>query len=231
MTGTATTAHAAEQWDDLYQHGRYHDEPPIPFTDVILENLDENDREGHGLYVGCGNGRNYLPLVAVGLKLHGMDISREGIGQVRTAMPKTKTSTFVGDFGRYTGAKVFRYIAAIQVFQHGDRAITDNLFERSAEALQPGGKLFLRVNSSSPNLIYKHRVIEGNKRTGKTVLYEEGPKTGQQIHYYSKPELEAISERHNFSIIRPLVEVIENRQPPLRGHWTQWETIWRKGKS
>ncbi|HET7059843.1 MAG TPA: class I SAM-dependent methyltransferase [Candidatus Saccharimonadales bacterium] len=231
MTETATaTSYAAEQWDDLYRNGRYRDEPPVPFVGTILDSLNDVDRKGYGLYVGCGNGRNYLPLVAAGLKLHGIDVSREGIRQIRTMIPDTENSTFVGDFGNYQGANVFRYIVAIQVFQHGDRSTTDNLFERSAEALQPGGKLFLRVNSSSPNLIHKHRVVEGNKRTGKTVLYKEGPKAGQQVHYYAQPELANLAGKHGFSIIQPMAEVIEQRQPPLKGHWAQWETIWQKEK-
>jgi 2-polyprenyl-3-methyl-5-hydroxy-6-metoxy-1,4-benzoquinol methylase len=218
------------QWDNLYKNGRYQGEPPVQFVETILENLDEDERQGYGLYVGCGNGRNYIPLLAAGLKLHGMDVSREGIQQIRDHLPETENSTFVGDFGDYIGANVFRYIVGIQVFQHGDRATTDNLFQHGAMALQPGGKLFLRTNSSSPNLIYKHQVVEGNKKTGKTVLYEEGPKKGQLVHYYSKSELVALADKYGFSVIKPLVEIVEQREPPLQGRWAQWESIWQKSE-
>ena len=37
----------------------------------------------HGLYVGCGNGRNLLPLLDAGLDLTGLDISRQAIAQLR----------------------------------------------------------------------------------------------------------------------------------------------------
>jgi predicted TPR repeat methyltransferase len=230
MSETAT-AHAAKQWDELYRDGRYHGDEPVPFVNTILENLDDDDRKGYGMYIGCGNGRNYLPLFsALGTNLRGIDISEEGIRQIHEREPATIDSAHVRNFANYAGASVFRYIVSIQVFQHGDRSSAEDYFQRSAEALQPGGKLFLRVNSSSPNLIYRHQVIEGNKATGKTVLYEDGPKKGQQIHYYSKPELTDMAKRHGFSIIRPLVEVTEKRRPPLRGHWAQWETIWQKGQ-
>ncbi len=62
---------AARRWDAEYRSGRYADDPPLPFVAEILATLDEHPalRDGVGLYVGCGNGRNYLPLVDAGLRL------------------------------------------------------------------------------------------------------------------------------------------------------------------
>src|SRR2546422_750085 len=70
----------ASRWDDEYRNQRYANEPPLPFVDRILETLRADDAAGHGtgLYVGCGNGRNYLPLVDAGLELFGLD--RNGWG-------------------------------------------------------------------------------------------------------------------------------------------------------
>ena len=61
----------AERWDAEYRTGRYVDEPPLAFVDTILAVLATRPaaRAGAGLYVGCGNGRNYLPLVDGGLTL------------------------------------------------------------------------------------------------------------------------------------------------------------------
>ena len=42
---------------------------------------------GQGLYVGCGTGRNYVPLVDAGLKLTGLDVSKEAIVQLRARHP------------------------------------------------------------------------------------------------------------------------------------------------
>ena len=67
---------AAAAWDVEYAAGRYRDEPPPPFVGDILAAVHEQRLLGKlGLYVGCGNGRNYLPLVAGGLDLVGLDVS------------------------------------------------------------------------------------------------------------------------------------------------------------
>lgn len=222
------TAAVAEGWDTLYREGRYTGEAPIPFVDTVLEHLSPEDRQGFGLYVGCGNGRNYLPLFRLlGPRLRGVDVSTEGIRQIREQAPETEQSTFVGDFRRYCGANIFRYIVAIQSFQHGDTGETNEFFKRSSEALMPGGKLFLRVNSSSTNLVHRHR-RHGTKKTGKFVEYLEGPKTGQTIRYYTEAELAALAKGEGFSIVKPLAEVKHRRVPPLTGHWVQWESVWER---
>ena len=55
----------ASRWDSEYRAGRYVAERPLPFVDQILSTLRARPgaMAGVGLYVGCGNGRNYVPLV------------------------------------------------------------------------------------------------------------------------------------------------------------------------
>src|SRR5438093_1506138 len=67
-------------WNAEYARGRYDNEPPIAFVNDILEAAHKLQLIGaRGLYVGCGNGRNYVPLVAGGLDLVGIDISELAI--------------------------------------------------------------------------------------------------------------------------------------------------------
>jgi hypothetical protein len=56
----------AAAWDAEYGAGRYRGEPPVALTEDILAAARAFGLT-RGLYVGCGNGRNYLPLVAAGL--------------------------------------------------------------------------------------------------------------------------------------------------------------------
>ena len=49
-------------------------------------------RAGTGLYIGCGNGRNYLPLVDAGLNLLGLDVSAEAIKRLSERRPATAPS-------------------------------------------------------------------------------------------------------------------------------------------
>lgn len=65
-----------EAWDAEYEVGRYEDGPPVEFVqDIIAAAQRTGLIRAEGLYIGCGNGRNYLPLVAGGLNLTGRDVS------------------------------------------------------------------------------------------------------------------------------------------------------------
>lgn len=57
---TATNTSIARCWDAEYESGRYEGEPPIPFANSVIRMLRERGlADGRGLYVGCGNGRNF----------------------------------------------------------------------------------------------------------------------------------------------------------------------------
>jgi hypothetical protein len=71
---------AATAWDVEYAAGRCRDEPSLPVVADILAAVRAQRLLGQvGLYAGCGNGRNYLPLVAGGLDLVGIDVSAEAL--------------------------------------------------------------------------------------------------------------------------------------------------------
>src|ERR1700750_2950699 len=74
-----STGPVGASWDAEYRRGRYASEPPIAFVETILTMLRAEPAlwGGRGLSVGCGNGRNYLPLVDAGATLDGIDLSLE----------------------------------------------------------------------------------------------------------------------------------------------------------
>lgn len=57
-------------WDAEYASGRYLGEPPVGFIDDIVAAAKAASADW-GLYIGCGNGRNYIPLTKAGLDLIG----------------------------------------------------------------------------------------------------------------------------------------------------------------
>jgi len=219
-----------QNWNAEYEtQRRYEGELPIPFVDRIIEELGEAGKQQIGLYVGCGNGRNYIPLVESGLTLHGIDISDVAIEQLEQRLPEARGKVFAADFSKISSARVFDYLIAIQVFQHGDKKAIDNLFNRAQIALKPAsGRFFLRVNSVSTEIYEQHHILEGDDQFGKTIFYESGPKKGQQIHFFTSDELEEIARKNDFDIVLPTYEVAEQRKLPQTGTWAQWETIWRK---
>lgn len=220
---------AAQRWDTEYRNGRYVDEPPLPFVDTILTALDQypSCRQGTGLYVGCGNGRNYLPLFDAGLKLMGLDLSTESLRQLAVQRPDCAERLICRDLRDYNPDTPLSYLVAIQVFQHGTEADANAYFAKAAALLQPGGLFFLRVNAASTQIYHRHRILERNAYGGLTICYEAGPKQDLPIHFYARDELAMLTAKP-FEPVGDLQEDITVRVAPQTGFWAQWEGIWRK---
>ena len=219
----------ATSWDAEYRAGRYVAEDPLPFVDQIISTLRAHPAAiaGIGLYVGCGNGRNYLPLVDAGLALHGLDVSREALDQLIARCPTLAPRLACADFRALEIASPFDYLVAIQVFQHGDQADVDAYFARTAAVLKAGGLFFLRVNSASTEMYFRHTVVDRNDFGGRTIRYDEGPKRGLCVHFYSRDELLELA-RGRFRLLVGPREEVTARTPPKTGRWSQWEAVWQK---
>ena len=218
----------ATRWDAEYRRGRYADEPPLPFTDEILANLRAGSLTGSpGLYVGCGNGRNYLPLVKSGLRLWGLDLSAESLRRLAGRVPADSGRLIRADFREFASRRLFGYVIAIQVFQHGAAADVAEYFSGVRSLLAPGGLFFLRVNSASTDPRWAHTVVERNDHGGFTVRYEEGPKRGLAVHFYARDELLGLT-RDGFAPVAAPREDVAVRAPPETGRLVQWEAIWKR---
>jgi SAM-dependent methyltransferase len=200
-----------------------------PFVQTILETLQgyASLRRGVGLYIGCGNGRNYLPLVDAGLELIGLDLSPESLRQLTKRRPACADRLRCMDVRAYAAEKRLSYIIAIQVLQHGTEADVVTYFAKVRTLLQPGGLFFLRVNAASTHIDYPHTVVDRNAFGGLTIRYEAGPKQGLPVHFYSYDELVRLTEAAFEPVLAPREERIM-RRPPQTGFWTQWEAIWQK---
>ena len=219
---------AASRWDAEYRSGRYAGEAPVPFVADILAALEAHPavRKDVGLYVGCGNGRNYLPLVDAGLRLYGLDLSLEALRQL-AAGRSTPLPLICGDFRTSTIRNRLGYIVAIQVFQHGMADDVATYFANVAAAQRPGGLFFLRVNAASTQILHASTPLERDARGSTTILYDAGPKRGLAVHFYGYEELTDLT-RAAFEVVMPLREKIMHRAPPALGFWAQWEAVWRR---
>jgi SAM-dependent methyltransferase len=220
---------AALRWDAEYRRGRYAADPPLPFVAEILAALDAAPalRAGAGLYVGCGNGRNYLPLIDAGLRLYGLDLSFEALRQL-AARRATPLPLICGDFralGRSGGG--LGYVVALQVFQHGTAAEVATYFANVAALLRPGGLFFLRVNSVATQIYHAHTILERAASGGATIRYDAGPKQELAVHFYARDELLDLT-RDAFDVVLAPREELIHRAPPQTGLWAQWEAIWRR---
>jgi trans-aconitate methyltransferase len=216
-------------WDAEYRAGRYSGEPPIAFVETIFETLRGEPAlwAGPGLYVGCGNGRNYLPLVDGGADLAGIDLSPEAIDQLVRRRPALAARLTCGDFHALPGEGRFAYLVAIQVFQHGDGAAVSASFVQAAALLRPGGLLFVRVNSVATEIYHRHTVVQRDDLGGLTIRYDEGPKRGLLIHFCSAEDLLARAGPA-FEVVMTPCEQVMPRAAPQTGRWMQWEAVWRR---
>jgi SAM-dependent methyltransferase len=220
---------AASRWDDEYRRGRYTAEPPVAFVDTIQRTLRAHgvSASDPGLYVGCGNGRNYLPLVDAGLTLYGLDVSPQALRSLAERRPAVAPFLIGADFLEFAPDRRFRYVVAIQVFQHGDGADAMRYFRQVAALLVPAGLFFLRVNSVATEIWHPHSVVERSEGGGFTVRYHEGPKRDLLVHFYAREELELLA-RAAFEAIGEPREDLVRRAAPRTGSWVQWEMVWRR---
>lgn len=221
---------AGQAWDREYAAGRYEGEPPVPFVHDLLAAAREHDLAGRpGLYIGCGNGRNYLPLVAAGLDLVGLDISPTAINQLQERAPDRAGKLICGDLSALSPGEQFELVIGIQVFQHGDRETSHRHIRAAQDRLRPGGLFCLRVNHTDTDFVYQHRITERDSDGSYTVRYEEGPKSGLLVHFFSERDLTALFTP-NFKPVLPLRRDVIVRSSPAAGQWSQWEAIWKRSR-
>lgn len=224
--------HVLHRWDQDDHSGRYVGDAPLPFVDVVLVSLYQyaHLRRGVGLYIGCGSGRNYVPLVDAGLKVVGLDVSRESLRQLAARRPACAKRLQCIDFRDYTPTFPVSYIIAMQVFQHGTASDVAAYFAQVGRLLQPGGLFFLRVNAASTQIRRPHTVIDRSVLGGFTIRYEAGPKRGLPVHFYSRRELMHYTKGTFKPVLTPREDVTV-RPPAQRGARVQWEAVWQKKES
>ena len=216
--------HQAASWDREYAGGRYRDEPPVAFVADILAAARRAGLTS-GLYIGCGNGRNYEPLVRGGLDLTGLDISDVALRQLSARMPERRGSLVRGDLSALPQGTRYGVVIGIQVFQHGHAEAAHAHLAAARARVAPGGLMAVRVNAAGTDIAFAHRVT-GRNDDGVTIRYLDGPKAGLEIHFFGEAELRGLFAIGFEPVLPPRAQVTW-RQPPEAGQWTQWEGIWR----
>ena len=216
------SADIASAWDAEYGAGRYAGEDPIGFAAEVVAEVQKRPhiRRSPGLYVGCGNGRNFIKMATAGLNITGLDVSAVGLRHIAKKMPDLADRLEHGDFLDHAGR--FGYIAAIQSFQHGDAARTERYFRKAAAMLYAGGLLFVRVNSADTNVRHAHRITEMDD-CGFTAVYDEGPKRGLSVRFLTRAGLERVTGRDFVMAREP--RLVETGRGGGRGSWFQWEMV------
>ncbi|MGH3769619.1 MAG: methyltransferase [Pseudonocardiaceae bacterium] len=216
----------AASWNIEYAAGRYQDEPPVQFVQDILAAAWRHGLT-RGLYIGCGNGRNLIPLLAGGLDLLGLDVSSKAIAQLRGRRPDRADQLIVGDLSVLPAAARYELVIGIQVFQHGTRYQAHQHLSAAAARVAPAGLLCVRVNSTDSDINHNHHRFEDSTDGSFTLRYLSGPKTGLNIHFFTADELSELVSL-SFTEEVPPHRHRTPRTPPDHGQWSQWEAIWQR---
>jgi predicted TPR repeat methyltransferase len=218
-----------ESWDVEYATGtRYTpDEPPVGFVADILAVAKEHGIE-RGLYVGAGNGRNFIPMSDAGLELTGLDISTVAIDQLKERAPRYANRLVVGDLSALPDDVRFPLVAALQVVQHGDRQQVHTLLAQCLERVEDGGVFAIRVNGSGTDVRHNHEVVEHGERGSFAVRYTAGPKEGMTVFFWAAIELDQAIRAAGFAPVLWLRPQSTWRDPAELGQWLQWEGIYCK---
>lgn len=178
-----------------------------------------------GLYIGCGNGRNFVPLVDAGLDLVGIDISRAAIDQLSARLPGRTSRLIHGSLSALPQGSTFGLVIGIQVFQHGTESEAHAHVRSAIDLVTPGGLFCLRVNAVGTEIEHEHTVLTENAASGVTIRYDEGPKRDLVIHFFARDEIERLTDRL-MPILPPRIDRTVRKNPSV-GHWDQWEGIWQ----
>jgi SAM-dependent methyltransferase len=214
----------AASWNREYESGRYQGEDPVAFVDDIVAHA-KRAGVSSGLYIGCGNGRNYLRLVRSDLDLVGLDVSSVAMLQLEGIVPERRDRLVVGDLSSLPPSSPYDLVVAIQVFQHGRRADAHAHIRAAQDIVAPGGLIAVRVNATATDVVLAHDLLEEDPEGGFAVRYLEGPKQGLSIHFFSEAELAHLFHE-SFEPALALRRDVTHREPPATGRWSQWEGIW-----
>jgi hypothetical protein len=222
------TALAAAYWDDEYADGRFLDFPADPFVTAILAAAERHGLlPGPGLYVGVGNGRNYLPLVEGGLDLVGLDISAVGLAAIRDRAPGRAEHLVHGDLSALPSGQRFPVVVGLNVFHHGDRQAAHAHIGAALERVAPGGLFCISVNEVG---------AKSSKATEVAAEYDDGSRTLRYLrddgtppllsHFFAEPALTDLLAAYR--PVLPLrvddIDVATGRP----GDWRCWQGIYRR---
>jgi predicted TPR repeat methyltransferase len=216
---------AAAYWDAEFRRGRYSESAPIGFTAEILAAAHEAGI-GSGLYVGCGNGRNYRALVDGGLDLVGLDISPVAIEQLAARMPERKDKLVTGDLSALPTGQTYPLVVAIQVLHHGTRSESESLFAATADRVAAGGMLAIGIETVGTDVAEDHEVLDRADDGSYTVRYLDHGSMTCYFRTVRGVHLELAAgglEPH-----RSLVPRTTWRTPHERGQTLEWEGLYRR---
>lgn len=151
------------EYDDYYQTENLFGEP---YPELIAY-YSSIKNKGKLLDVGCGQGRDAIPLAKMGFEVTGIDNSRVGIEQLNKIASRDKLSLqgIVVDLYDYTNFKAFDFILLDSMFHFGKREKEKEtkLLKKIMEEVKPNTQITICIQNTGNKLKMLNAILSEEK--------------------------------------------------------------------
>lgn len=170
----------SSSYDKYYQQSDYFGEP-LP---QLIEYFSGKEPKPL-LDLGCGQGRNAVPLTRLGFQVTGVDTSREGVRQMLSSAEKEKLSLIgeVGDIYKFSGFDRFQYILLDCMFHfyQKDKVRETSLINKILKQMKPGAELVVCILDKGQRVDILKATMADTKRVKQ--LFEK-----QASYHFADPD-------------------------------------------
>jgi len=184
-----------DKWSQIYKNEgksyKYYDlfTPHENLKEV--ETVFKKEKVKNILDLGCGVGRNLVYLSKKGFEMFGLDLSKEGINQLKKILnkEKLKADLITADVYQKLPYKdnYFDSIISVQVLQHSNEKNIIKAIKEIERVLKPGGIIFITLcGRYSKGEIRKFLVESAKLIAPNTYVPTEGNEIGLTHFIYNK---------------------------------------------
>lgn len=215
-----------ECWDRKFEAGWLTTSEASPSLMRFV--VDQRARIGRSvLDLGCGRGRNLIPLVERGLDVVGIDLSSKGLEMASHELRRRGLHAALVQGSSHAlpfRSQSFDFVVAMGTIHHNFWADIESSFAEVARVLRPGRCLFFKCRADDDNEQSREQVSD----CGRTAIDTAGSKRGIVQHYFSHEELQQLANDFGFDILGSPVKKVHltGAKPELRQ--ARWQVVFEK---
>lgn len=216
-------------WDSKFERG-WHEGSGSPrfFTEYVDAHKEEL---GHlVLDLGCGRGRNLVPLVEQGFDVTGLDFSKSGLDETKRALDQKDLDAKLVQ-GKTTELPFednsFDFVVSIGVIHHNTWEDIQKSFKEVGRVLREGQTFLFQGRSTKDNDRPRKQIDD----KGYTAVDTQGLKQDVVQHYFTKDELQELADENGFEIVQGPEETNHIRRDNPDRNRARWWVVFRKKKT
>lgn len=224
-TGSDHLRATAASWDRRFESGWFEGKPSTSLMAFVARRRDQIGTRV--LDLGCGRGRNLVPLVQQGLEVVGLDLSARGLSIARQRLSRANLSAELVQGGTSSlpfGCDRFDFVFSIGVIHYNRWNGILESFAEVKRVLRPRG-LFFFTGRSIHDTTHPRQPIEDH---GLTAVDLEGSNRGVVRHYFTAEELIELAGEQDLEIVNGPRERLRPKQGAPRRVLGRWRVVFRK---